>query len=132
MEKAPKHPSLKPSKTPSGKLRSKSEILKALDAMPFDAGHLISSASELAATLQGPEKATLRRVKVHKPVSIKPRQIVGLRKRLNVSQSVLAAILGVRPASVMSWEYGRRTPSGPALRLLEIARRHPEVLLEVA
>jgi len=32
----------------------------------------------------------------------------------------------------MSWEYGRRSPSGSALRLLEIAIRHPEVLLEVA
>jgi DNA-binding transcriptional regulator YiaG len=32
----------------------------------------------------------------------------------------------------MSWEYGRRVPSGPVLRLLQIADRHPKVLLEVA
>jgi len=28
------------------------------------------------------------------------------------------------------WEQGRRDPSGPALRLLEIAERHPELLVE--
>jgi putative transcriptional regulator len=61
-----------------------------------------------------------------------PAQIAGLRERLNLSLAVFAAFLGVRPASVMSWEYGRRTPSGPFSRLLEIATRHPEVLVEMA
>ena len=132
MAKAPKNPLPKPSKTRSGKLRTKSEILEALGDMPFDGDHLVVSASQFVAALQDSRKATLRRTSVRKPPSLAAAQIAELRKRLNVSQAVFAAFLGVRPASVMSWEYGRRSPSGSALRLLEIAMRHPEVLLEVA
>ncbi|MEI8293867.1 MAG: type II toxin-antitoxin system MqsA family antitoxin [bacterium] len=113
-------------------MHTKSEILQALEEMPFDAEHLVSSASQFAEALQGSRKATLRRTSVRKPPSLAATQIADLRKRLNVSQAVFAACLGVRPASVMSWEYGRRSPSGSALRLLQIATRHPEVLLEVA
>ncbi len=99
--------------------------------MPFDGADLVSAASRLAEAIQGPGKATLRRVSFPHPTSVEPEQIVSLRQSLKMSQAVFAGLLGVRPASVMSWEYGRRSPSGPALRLLEIATRHPEVLLEV-
>lgn len=116
----------------SKKLRGKSEILEALEAMPFDGSHLVSAAGDLSKDIQSSGKTTLRRFRVKQPEPLHPRQIADLRKRLNVSQSVFAAFLGVRPACVMSWEYGRRTPSGPARRLLEIASRHPEVLLNVA
>jgi putative transcriptional regulator len=132
MAKAPKPRSHKPRKTHSGKLRTKSEILEALDAMPFEGADLVSAASRLAEAIQGHGKVTLRRVSVSVPLPVEPAQIVSLRQRLKMSQAVFAGFLGVRPASVMSWEYGRRSPSGPALRLLEIASRHPEVLLEVA
>jgi len=131
MAKAPKNPLPQPSKTRSVKLRTKSEILEALDDMPFDGDHLVVSASQFVAALQDSRKATLRRTSVRKPPSIAAAQTAELLKRLNVSQAVFA-FLGVRPASVMSWEYGRRSPSGSALRLLEIAMRHPEVLLEMA
>jgi putative transcriptional regulator len=113
-------------------LRTKSEILEALDAMPFEGADLVSAASRLAEAIQRHGKVTLRRVSVSVPLPVEPAQIVSLRQRLKMSQAVFAGFLGVRPASVMSWEYGRRSPSGPALRLLEIASRHPEVLLEVA
>ena len=132
MAKVPKHLSPKPSKTRSGKLHTKSEILEALEDMPFDGGHLVGSASQFAEALQDSRKATLRRASIPRPESLDASQIVDLRKSLNLSQAVFAAFLGVRPASVMSWEYGRRRPSGSALRLLQIATRHPEVLLEVA
>ena len=132
MAKVPKHLSPKPSKTRSGKLRTKSEILEALQDMPFDGGQLVASATQFAEALQDSRKATLRRASISRPESLDACQIADLRKRLNLSQAVFAAFLGVRPASVMSWEYGRRRPSGSALRLLQIATRHPEVLLEVA
>jgi putative transcriptional regulator len=132
MAKVQKHPSPKKSKTLSGKLRSKSEILEALDAMPFDGAHLVSAADGLVKSLPSAGKSTLRRASIPRPLPLDAAQIANLRKRLNLSQSVFAAFLGVRPASVMSWEYGRRIPSGPARRLLEIATRHPEILLEVA
>jgi putative transcriptional regulator len=34
--------------------------------------------------------------------------------------------------TLRNWEQGRREPSGPAMRLLQIAAKHPEVLIEAA
>jgi putative transcriptional regulator len=58
--------------------------------------------------------------------------VVKLRGKLGLSQSRFAAVLGISADTLQNWEQGRRTPTGPARVLLRIARRHPEVLLEVA
>ena len=50
---------------------------------------------------------------------IKPKEIGGIRQKLNVSQPVFAALLNVPLATARSWEQGKRKPSGAALRLLE-------------
>jgi DNA-binding transcriptional regulator YiaG len=57
-------------------------------------------------------------------------QIARLRKRLNYSQSVFARVLNVSTKTVQAWEQGARMPSDAALKLLTIAKKHPEVLLE--
>lgn len=43
-----------------------------------------------------------------------------------------AGFLNVTADTVRSWEKNRRQPSGPALRLLQVAQKRPEVLLESA
>lgn len=59
-----------------------------------------------------------------------PRRIRSIRKRLNVSQPVFAALLYVSKDTAAKWEQGLRKPSGSALRLLEIAEHRPDVLVE--
>lgn len=54
-----------------------------------------------------------------------------IRKKLNLSQSVFASLMGVSPRTIQDWEQGRRTPQGPAKSLLRIAEQHPEIFLEV-
>lgn len=98
--------------------------------MAFDAGSLLRAADGLAADLAVGRKLTRHHVQVAQPEAFDPAQIVAIRKHLDMSQAVFAAVLGVTPASVMNWEYGRRLPSGPVRRLLLIASRHPEVLLD--
>jgi putative transcriptional regulator len=51
---------------------------------------------------------------------------------LYVSQGVFADILNVSLGTVRSWEQGVRTPDDAAMRLLSIAERRPEALLEIA
>jgi len=58
--------------------------------------------------------------------------IAAIRKKLNVSQAVFADLLNVPKATAIAWERGLRSPSGAALRLLQIARMTPEALVEVA
>ena len=57
-------------------------------------------------------------------------RIARLRQQLKYSQSVFARVLNVSPKTVQAWEQGIRVPSDAALKLLSIAKRHPEVLLE--
>ena len=57
-------------------------------------------------------------------------EIARLRRLMKLSQPVFADALNVSSASVKSWEQGVNEPSGAALRLLQIAERHPEVILE--
>jgi len=58
--------------------------------------------------------------------------VVKVRGKLGLSQSRFAAVLGISTDTLQNWEQGRRSPTGPAKVLLRIARKHPEVLLEVA
>ncbi|MCK9589518.1 MAG: helix-turn-helix domain-containing protein [Terrimicrobiaceae bacterium] len=116
-------------KTPSEKLRTKSEILAAFDEMEFSGPALVAATENLSDALDGSEKITLRRFHVSPKPEIKPKEIAAIRRHLNVSQAVFAAYLGVRPASVMSWEYGTRRPSGAALKLLSIIRQNPSLLI---
>jgi putative transcriptional regulator len=57
-------------------------------------------------------------------------RIARLRARLKLSQPIFALVLNVSPDTVRSWEQEKRAPDGAALRLLEVAERHPEVILE--
>ncbi|KWT78507.1 helix-turn-helix domain-containing protein [Candidatus Magnetominusculus xianensis] len=41
----------------------------------------------------------------------------------HVSQAVLAVSLGIGKTTVQQWEQGRKKPSGPALRLLDLIDR---------
>ncbi|MCA1667228.1 MAG: helix-turn-helix domain-containing protein [Thermomicrobia bacterium] len=59
-----------------------------------------------------------------------PEQIHAIRIRLGLKQSQLADVLNVSDKTVKAWEQGINPPSGPALRLLQIAERHPEVFWE--
>lgn len=58
------------------------------------------------------------------------RRIARLRARLRLSQPVFARALNVSAETVRSWEREKRRPDGAALRLLQVAERHPEVILE--
>ena len=60
--------------------------------------------------------------------NIRPQEIARLRRDLNASQGVFARWLNVSRDTAISWESGRRKPSGAALRLLQIVRESPEVL----
>jgi putative transcriptional regulator len=63
------------------------------------------------------------------PRPMKPDEIRQIRENLNASQAVFAHFLCVSPKAVQSWEQGLRRPQKTALRLLEIARENPKVLL---
>lgn len=60
-------------------------------------------------------------------------KIVQIRKRrFGVSQPVFADILSVTASTVRAWEQGRKSPSGAASRLLELADFQPGIFQRLA
>ena len=57
--------------------------------------------------------------------------IAQARNRLGMSQSELAALMGVSPRTLQDWEQGRRKPTGAAQTLLRVAIAHPEALRDL-
>jgi len=62
------------------------------------------------------------------PPKAQARDIVSLRRRFNMSQSVFAAVLNVSPRTVQSWEQGAREPSDAALRMIQVVRAAPNIV----
>jgi putative transcriptional regulator len=100
----------------------------------FNAEELVGSVESFAAHVVGDNKLTLRTRKLKLPAPIKPlrpKEIVALRLQLRVSQAVFAALLNVPKVTAISWERGRRRPTGAALRLLDLVRKQPKILQQV-
>jgi|ERR1700687_2780150 len=85
------------------------------DALAFEQGRVID----------------LRTTKIPTPPKmIRPEEIRRIRLALNATQPIFAAYLNVSTNAVRSWEQGIRRPQHAALKLLMVARRHPQVLLQ--
>lgn len=68
-----------------------------------------------------------------KPISVveifpEPKAV---RKQLKLSQPKFAKFIGVKTDTLRNWEYGRRKVPATARRLLYIAQKHPEIILEM-
>jgi putative transcriptional regulator len=73
------------------------------------------------------DKATMRDFDgrcLEVPARIEPQQIKELRERNHVSQPVFARYLNTSESTVEKWETGAKRPSGMALKLLSIVRKH--------
>ena len=64
------------------------------------------------------------------PKPMKPAEIRKVRESLNASQAIFASFLCVSTKAVQAWEQGVRSPQSTALRLLDIAKKNPAVLLQ--
>jgi putative transcriptional regulator len=97
----------------------------------FSPEDLVGSVEALARHATGKEKLTLRTHRLALPPRIKPfktGEIAAIREQLAVSQGVFARLLNVPKVTEISWEKGRRKPTGAALRLLDLVRKRPHIL----
>ena len=95
----------------------------------------LKGALEDALAYERGERKDLRVTRVAVPRPPKPMsktQIARIRQQLNCSQAIFAMMLNISPKTVQAWEQGLRTPSDAALKLLSIAKKRPEILLEDA
>lgn len=90
---------------------------------------ILDMAVELATGLHqvgAMDKATLREIEALAVPEVKhysADEIRAIRERTSVSQPVFAVYLNVARSTVAQWEQGKKTPSGPAARLLDLVAR---------
>lgn len=90
---------------------------------------LEESLQQAAQHARGERRDLRTTVRAAPPKPMKKQEIVKLRQQLNLSQPLFASVLNVSVRTVQAWEQGVREPSDAALKLLTIAKKHPEVLL---
>jgi DNA-binding transcriptional regulator YiaG len=100
----------------------------------LDIDAALKSFEDTVKQLKGKKKMVLRCKKVD--VAVEPRVwsrvIADIRKRLKYSQEEFAGLLNVKRDTVASWETGRKKPSGPSLRLLQVVDKHPKIVVKCA
>jgi len=65
------------------------------------------------------------------PPPAAPGDVLRLRLRLGMSQTIFARTLNVSPKTLQSWEHGTRRPSQAALRLLQVLSTRADAVLSV-
>lgn len=58
-----------------------------------------------------------------------PLDVKNIRANMSMSQTEFASAFGISVSTLRHWERGDRTPQGPALVLLNIVQKEPQVVL---
>ena len=58
-----------------------------------------------------------------------PVDVKNIRANIGMSQSEFASAFGISVSTLRHWERGDRTPQGPALVLLNVVSKEPQVVL---
>jgi putative transcriptional regulator len=87
---------------------------------------LMESVREGGAILRGEMKPT----RTFDETGMEVPDVARLRDQLGLSQSKMAAMMGISVGTLRNWEQGRRRPDGPARTLLRVAAKHPEAVLD--
>lgn len=92
-----------------------------------DISEAIHSSASALKKVGAIDKATMRDFDgrhLSLPNEIAPADIRQLRETNNVSQPVFARYLNTSESTIEKWETGAKRPSGMALRLLMVVRKH--------
>lgn len=84
---------------------------------------LLESVKEAKAIMDGEKEPS--RIFIFDELNVK-----AIREQFGLSQSKFASLLGISIGALRNWEQGRRKPQGPARVLLQVARKHPEAILD--
>ena len=88
-----------------------------------DFSKLVASIKEAAQIKSGHKKPS-------RVFEITPPNIKAIRKKLNLSQSDFALMIGVSISTLRNWEQGCREPDDPAKALLKVALKNPRAVME--
>ena len=85
---------------------------------------------ELLASVRQAGRIRRGTLKPARTTVFRPADVKAVRAKLGTSQSEFALMIGVSVATLRNWEQGRRMPEGPALALLRVAAKHPDIVID--
>lgn len=77
---------------------------------------------------KGTKKLRTKNIRVTPIETLTSKDVIQIREKLMLSQSVFAELLGVSKKTIEAWEYGKNVPSGASLRMLNIMMEHPDMI----
>lgn len=83
-----------------------------------------------AETMSGEEldNKLLKSVTAARVTKFAANEVASARLKTGLSQVEFAQVLQISVRALQEWEQGRRSPSGAAKALIQIAFRHPEII----
>jgi len=87
---------------------------KILDMVEEDL-HAINEVKDISTSIK-----EFNKIKYPAPKRYTKRDVIRIRRKLNVSQSVFAYILNASESTIRKWEIGAKVPGGANCRLLQI------------
>ncbi|HEX8240868.1 MAG TPA: DNA-binding transcriptional regulator [Allosphingosinicella sp.] len=93
--------------------RYRSEVFRSIHSIAGDV-HAIGAIDK--ATMRGFDRTCLTGIEPLEPAAIRH-----IRDKAGMSQAIFALTLNVTPTLVRQWERGEKKPSGPSLKLLNLA-----------
>ena len=85
---------------------------------------------KLVASVKQAGKIRRGEMKASRGFDLKPTDIRAVRRKLNLSQSEFALMIGVSLSTLQNWEQGRRHPEGPAQALLKVVASNPKAVVD--
>jgi putative transcriptional regulator len=85
---------------------------------------------KLVSSIKQAGKIRRGEMKASRVFNVKPMDVRAIRKRLELSQSEFALMIGVSLSTLQNWEQGRRRPDGPAQALLRVAAANPKAVVD--
>ncbi len=85
---------------------------------------------ELLASVRQAGRMRRGTLKPARTTVFRPADVKAVRAKLGTSQSEFALMIGVSVATLRNWEQGRRMPEGPALALLRVAAKYPDIVID--
>lgn len=88
---------------------------------------IIQGLNEAIEYEKGNLKAKTVRMSIAPLPDMESSQVKSIRKSLDMTQGMFAAVMGVSVKTVEAWEAGTNTPSGVARRMLSLLQSDPEL-----
>jgi putative transcriptional regulator len=82
--------------------------------------------------MEGFEALRTHVVKTKPPPTITARELIKLRKDMNLSRGLLAGFLRTNTRTLENWEQGRAKPNAQAALLIRLVQKYPDTIQRLA